>query len=123
MSRPSPNPNPRTRAADWHLSFFFEDGASYDDLFKHAWGAKIGNESFVTAVGYYVTHMRIRTGHALIQLSRSVTRSELEAYIGTQVGAYCLYPVRGHVMPPTLVDRLEHSHGTFATFSVKEMYT
>lgn len=112
----------RSTAADWHLTFFFDDDASYDDLFQTTWGAKIADETFITAVGYYVTNTRIKTGHALIQLNRDVTKAELETYIGNRVGAYCLYPVRGHVMPPTLVDRLDRSHGTFATFSVKEMY-
>jgi len=114
--------NPNTRSADWHLSFFLEDDVScYDKLFERAWGTRVG-DSFVTAVGYYLTHVRIQTGHALIQLSRDVSRAELETYIGKRLGSYCLFSVRGHVMPQQLVNKLERSHGTFAAFSVKELY-
>ena len=114
--------NQNTTSADWHLSFFFEHAAeSYDEAFESLWGRKIG-ESFVTAVGYYVSTVRIQTGHALIQLSRDVTRAQMEEYLNTKhLGSYCLFPVRGCRMPQFLVDKLEHSHGTFATFSVKEL--
>jgi len=114
--------NPDARSADWHLSFFLEDDIScYDTLFECAWGTRIG-ESFVTAVGYYTTHVRIQTGHALIQLSRDVSRAELETYIGDRLGSYCLFSVKAQVMPEQLVNKLERSHGTFATFSVKELH-
>ena len=114
--------NPDTRSADWHLSFFLKDDVScYDTLFESAWGTKVG-ESFVTAVGYYTTNVRIQTGHALIKLSRDVYRAELETFIGDRLGSYCLFSVRGHVMPEQLVNKLERSHGTFATFSVKELH-
>jgi len=106
-------------ASDWHLSFYYDPEKHVDDLFKTAWGAKIANHTFVTAVGYYVSETRIQTCHALIQLNRGVTRNELEAFIGNRVGSYFLYPMRA---PPRFVDRLQQSHGTFATFSVKEMY-
>jgi hypothetical protein len=114
--------NPNHASADWHLSFFFEHTAScYDEAFESLWGRKIG-DSFVTAVGYYVSSGRIQTGHALIQLSRDVTRAQMEEYLSSKrLGSYCLFPVRGCVMPQFLVDKLERSHGTFATFSVKEL--
>lgn len=116
-------PNPKTRSADWHLSFFLKANVSYDEIFGRAWGVRVGGDSFVTAIGYYVSSMRIQTGHALIQLSRDVTRAEIESYLNNcAIGAYCLLPVSGHVMPARLVEKLEHSHGTFATFSVKELY-
>lgn len=111
-------------SADWHLSWIMREGVSYDDLFITAWGSSIG-DSYVTAIGFYVSNMRIQTGHALIQLSRAVTREELDAalvYYGFEEKR-CLFPVRGHVMPPKLVEKLEYSHGTFASFSVKELYT
>lgn len=116
-----------SRSADWHLSFFLEDDQKiYDDIFKRAWGTKIGDSSFVTAVGYYVVNMKIQTGHALIQLSREVDSTDIEfyvRYVARLKGRFCLFPVRGAVMPSFLVQKLEHTHGTFATFSVKELYT
>ena len=113
--------NPNARSADWHLSFFLEHDTHHDDVIAKSWGDKIG-DSYVTAVGYYVSNMRIQTGHALVQLSREVTRSEIEDYLADKrMGSYCLFPVRGHVMPQFLVDKLHQTYGTFATFSVKEL--
>lgn len=114
-----------TRSADWHLSFFLEDDQKiYDDIFQRAWGTKVG-DSFVTAVGYYVENLRIQTGHALIQLSREVDSTDIESYVryvARLKGRFCLFPVRGSVMPSFLVTKLERAHGTFATFSVKDLY-